>query len=224
MTELKFDAKFDCLVCLNAELPPLGFFIKYFQDIPIVGADGGAVRLFEKGIIPDYVVGDLDTFRSAKIEKHFQNAEIIFNPDQEINDFEKALILAEQKGFLNILVLGFQGGELDHTLNNWSILIKFFNKLNLCIYDNGNYGIPLNESFTMETKSGELISLIPQPKARLKTQNLRWNLTNEVLELGYREGARNIATGPNITIEILEGALLLFLRARLPYCYRKEKI
>jgi len=223
MTHLKFDSKFDCLVCLNAEIPPLGFFIKYFPDIPIVGADGGAVRLFEKGIIADYVVGDLDTFSNARIEKHFKNSEIIFNPDQEINDFEKALIFVEQKGFRNILVLGFQGGELDHTLNNWSILIKYFKCLNLCLFDKGNYGIPLNESFKIETQRNELMSLIPQPKARLKTQNLRWNLESEVLELGFREGARNITTGEEVTIEILEGAVLLFLRARLPYCYRKEK-
>lgn len=223
MFNIVFDEKFDCLICLNSKLPSLGFFIKYFPDIPTIGADGGAVRLFEKGIICDYVVGDLDTFFKSNIEKYFTKSKIIYEPDQEINDFEKSLLYAQQNGYQKILVLGFHGGELEHTLNNWSIIKKYCQNLTLCIFEKGRYGIPLYQSFSVSTKTGELISIIPQPKAKLRTNNLKWNLDNEILELGYREGARNIATDNSISIELIEGQILLFIDARLPFCYRKEK-
>ncbi len=223
MFNILFDEKFDCILCLNSELPSLGFFIKYFTDTPTIGADGGAVRLFEKGLICDYVVGDLDTFFKSNIEKYFTKSKIIYEPDQEINDFEKSLIFAQHQGYQKILVLGFQGGELEHTLNNWSIIKKYSQSLTLCIFDKGRYGIPLNQSFSVSTQIGELISIIPQPRAKLRTNNLKWNLDNGILELGCREGARNVATNTSISVELIEGEILLFINARLPFCYRKAK-
>ncbi|MGB9851454.1 MAG: thiamine diphosphokinase [Candidatus Kapaibacteriota bacterium] len=224
MFKLIFDTKFDCIIALNSKLPSMGFFVKYFNTTPLIGADGGAVRLFELGIICDFVVGDLDTFGKSKIEHFFKKDQIILNPDQEINDFEKAIVFAIQKNFKNILIVGFHGGELEHTLNNWSILKKFYNKVNLCIFEDGRYAIPLDCDCTIESKIGEMISIIPQPRARLITQNLQWNLNDEVLELGVKEGARNIATSSSFSIKILEGSLLLFIDARLPFCYCKKKI
>ncbi|ROL56378.1 thiamine diphosphokinase [Bacteroidetes/Chlorobi group bacterium Naka2016] len=223
MNKLIFDSKFDCIVALNSKLPPLAFFIKYFKDTPIIGADGGAVQLFNLGIICDFVVGDLDTFHQAKIETFFQKKQIIHNPDQEINDFEKALIFANEQGYQNILIVGFHGGELEHTLNNWSILKKFQNRKNLCVYERGRYAIPLSVPFELETHFGEMISIIPQPFVKLSTKNLLWNLNNETLELGSREGARNVATDNYISINILEGSILLFIDERLPHCYRIEE-
>lgn len=223
MYNLIFDSKFDCIIALNSKLPNLSFFINYFLDLPIIGADGGAVNLFDIGIICDYVVGDLDTFRKANIEQYFQSGQIIYNPNQDINDFEKAIIFAQSKSFKNILVIGFHGGELEHTLNNWSIIKKYQDKINLCIYENGRYAIPIYYSFALKCNKDEMISIIPQPYVKLKTSNLKWNLNNEVLELGVREGARNVATESYFSIEVYEGSLLLFIEARLPYCYRKEK-
>lgn len=218
---LLFDANFDCIICLNSKIPSLGFFLQ-LNNLPIIAADGGAVRLFEIGVLPDFVVGDLDTFDASGIGKYFKNVEIIREPSQEINDFEKSLNFAIQKGFRNILIIGFQGGELEHTLNNWSVLIKFADLLNLCIYDFGRYAIPLNHSVQIDVGKYEMISIIPQPFCNITTQNLRWNLNGENLKLGEREGARNIAESSTIQIELNEGTYLLFLDARLPFCYRKK--
>lgn len=77
--------------------------------------------------------------------------------------------------------------------------------------------------FELETHFGEMISIIPQPFVKLSTKNLLWNLNNETLELGSREGARNVATDNYISINILEGSILLFIDARLPHCYRIEE-
>lgn len=222
MYKLTFDSKYDCIVSLNSESPPLGFFLN-FGDIPVIAADGGAIRLFYLGILPDYIIGDLDTFESYGMKSFFIKSEIVYLPSQEINDFEKALIFAIEKEFENVLITGFHGGLLEHTLNNWSVLQKYANRLNLCVYDQKRYAIPIDFSFEFEAHNNEIISLIPQPHALLRTQNLKWDLNGETLALGYREGARNLAIGNTIKVELIEGSILLIIDARLPFCYKKIK-
>ena len=88
--------------------------------------------------------------------------------------------------------------------------------MNLCILDNERYGIPILHSIIFNVNPGELLSLIPQPKARLTTKNLKWELNNEILELGVREGARNQASYSKVTIILHEGELILFIDSRIP--------
>lgn len=220
MFNLVFDEKFDCIISLNSENPPLGFFLN-FIGTPIIAADGGAIKLFDLGVLPDFVVGDLDTFDKYSLNEFFSKSRIIRLPSQEINDFEKALIFAIESQFKNILITGFHCGYLEHTLNNWSVLHKYSDKLNLCVYDKGRYAIPVNFSFEFESMEAEIISLIPQPQAKLLTRNLKWDLAKEILALGVREGARNIAIGKRVRVDIIEGSILLIINARLPFCYRK---
>lgn len=207
---------FDCIVALDGDLPPKKIF-KTIGKIPVFAADGAAISLFRKKIIADFVIGDLDTFFNSPLSSSFEKEKLICNPSQELNDFEKTLIFAEESGYKNILILGFHGGELEHTLNNWSILKKYSKKLNLCLLDRNRYGIPIYQSCTFNCLRNEMISLIPQPEVKISTKNLKWNLNNESLLLGAREGARNLATSDNVSIHIHYGELLLFINSRLPF-------
>jgi thiamine pyrophosphokinase len=205
--------KFDALVCLKGNIPDYGFF-SLFPEIPVYAADGAADLLLQINIVPDFIIGDLDSFSFQQTDSKTQ---IIREPDQETNDFEKILHFAGSRNLQNLLIIGFHGGDLEHTLNNWSVFVKFADKLNLCIYDNDRYGIPLLNSAGIATSPGEIISLIPQPACRLSTKNLKWELNDEILELGKREGARNVALANNVIIEIHYGGLLLFVNKRLPF-------
>lgn len=209
--------KFECIIALDGDLPTKKT-IDTLGKVPILAADGSAISLMKRSIIADYIIGDLDTFRSNPLSKNFEIEKQIYLPSQELNDFEKTLRFAMKLGYRNILIIGFHGGELEHTLNNWSVLRKYQKKLNLCLLDGRRYGIPLTQSCNFTCQKNELISLIPQPIVKLTTKNLKWNLKNETLELGVREGARNIATSDNVTLTIHSGELLLFIDARLPFC------
>jgi thiamine pyrophosphokinase len=212
--EIDFDKNFDAIVCLDADLPGKEVFER-LSGLPKLAADGSAIKLYKMGIIPNFVIGDLDTFNQSGYSEFFKAESIIYNPEQETNDFEKTLIFASGKLFQNILIFGFHGGELEHTLNNWSVLMKFALRLNLYIYDRKRFGIPVFTSIRFKAKIGETISIIPQPYSIITTKNLHWNLNQEKLELGVREGARNIAENENIEIILHEGSYLLFLDDRL---------
>lgn len=192
------------------------------KGLVLFAADGAGLKLYDMGITPDYIIGDLDSIDTYQKDSiinsgSYLNSKVIFKPSQETNDFEKNLVFAKSLGYKNLLIMGFHGGELEHTLNNWSVFRKFSYKLNLCIYDTGRYGISINKSTKLIVKKGELISLIPQSKVKLTTNGLHWELKEETLELGIREGARNIAKNEEISLTIIKGELILFFDERLPF-------
>ncbi len=206
---------FDAIICLNGTLPSAEVF-QHFADRPLIAADGAAAVLHAMGIVPEFVVGDLDSVPSDVLEQLRSFSEIIHDPDQDSNDFEKALRFATSMVWRRLLVTGLHGGDLEHTLNNWSVLMRHGRDLSLVALDRDRYGIPLYGSITFEAEPGELLSLIPQPEARLTTRGLVWSLTNETLTLGTREGARNRAAEDRVHIDLHEGALFFFCEAAPP--------
>ncbi len=208
--------KFDVILCLDGDLPEPSI-LRNLCTVEIVAADGAGLKLIDMKIKPNVIIGDLDTFYQRPMSNSIEDIVFIQIADQETNDFEKALKYIINYGFGNVLIVGFHGGELEHTLNNWSILKKYSDNLNLCVYDKGRYAIPVKHSFKMHCKKNEIISIVPQPFALLETNGLKWELNNEILELGYREGIRNIAKQEIIEIKINKGEILLFIDARLPF-------
>lgn len=218
MQQLSFEEKgFDAVITLDADLPDRNIFGQ-LSEATLLAADGSANHLLKLGIIPKYIVGDMDSFLDNDYNNISDNCTLIRDSDQETNDFEKTLIFASSLGFKNILIVGFHGGALEHSLNNWSVFARFSRKLNLCIFDKGRYGISINQSTEIKIRKQEIVSLIPQTEAKISTQNLKWSLSEEILKIGGREGARNISLADDIKIEIFYGELIMFIDSRLPYC------
>lgn len=217
MRKISFPAgrEYSAVICLNANLPTKDIF-ELVSGIPVIVADGAAIQLIDMGIEPTLVIGDMDSFALAPHHADIDKSKLLVIPDQETNDFEKILLYCLRKNLKDLLILGFHGGELEHTLNNWSVFKKYSRRLNMCIFDKNRYGIPINESIEIYVNVNEIISLLPQPKVKLTTKNLEWELKNEELELGVREGARNVAIAEQVVLELHEGELLLFINQRLP--------
>ena len=216
MTPLRFtEPSFDAVIVLNGDLPDLTV-LEQLADVPFVAADGAADTLVRLGVMPEFVVGDLDSISVETLRHIDAMAEIVVEPDQDSNDFEKSLRFAQSQLWRRLLVLGLHGGDLEHTLNNWSVLMRYGQQLSLCAYDRGRYAIPMFSSFLHTPTEGELLSLIPQPLARLTTQGLQWDLQDEPLALGTREGARNRAIAEHVHITIHDGSLLFICDARFP--------
>ena len=220
---------FDCVVVLNSELNilseillPINKILEINKKIIIIAADGAFHKLAEINIPPNYVIGDLDSIDNNYIlsnKEKYLKTQFIKLEEQETNDFEKCLQFIYNNKYKNVLVLGLDGGLLEHTLNNWSVFNKFSNKLNLIAYNSKRYAFSISNDININLEENEIVSLIPSNRCRLTTQNLKWELNSEYLELGVREGARNITTNNEIIIKIEEGSLLFFCDERLPFCY-----
>ncbi len=175
----------------------------------MIAADGAAASLAASGILPDVMIGDLDS-GAADVERlRSAGVEVIDVPDQERNDLEKALALAAGRGHTRITVIGAAGGMTDHTLNNFSVLARFADRLRIRIVENRAQGFLLQDGLRLEARAGDRISLIPLPDVTLTTDGLVWELRAERLTYGAREGASNRAAGDTITVEVHAGTVLV---------------
>ncbi len=216
MNKVEFTEKFDAIICLDGILPEYEFFRK-FKNIPIFCADGAVLKLIDMKIGYEKVIGDLDTLQKKGRIDEIPDSKKVYLPEQETNDFEKTLNYVHKLGSKRILITGFHGGELEHSLNNWSVLMKYQSKLSLCIYENSRYAIPVSKSIILPVEKGEIVGLIPQPKAKLTTKDLKWELQDKILELGKREGARNEALSEKAEIVVKDGSILVFINSRIPF-------
>ena len=202
----------NALIVCNGKSPGKRLLNKWTKECNLViAADGGAKTLIKSGIIPDFIVGDMDSFEPEIPH----NLIIIHDTDQETNDLEKALTLAKKRGAKRALITGATGLRTDHTLKNLSVLQKFSSKFrDLIIEDRYISFRVIPKNFTLEhIKSGTIISLFPMSgKVKgIKTKGLLYPLNDEELENGKRDGSSNEAISDTISIEYTSGSLLLMI-------------
>ena len=206
----------DCIVVLQGSKPDLEFF-SFFPNSLIIATDGAANDLLALGITPGVVIGDMDSFDPSVVKNEIGT--IIYEDSQENNDFEKAMVYALKQKCSSILIWGMHGGDFEHTLNNTSVLWKFTGSFSQITIVDSMSRIAVPVFFNMvcgECKEQEVVSLIPFPDTHLTTYGLQWNLNEEVLELGVREGARNRVVEPSISLILKRGRLLFFCDSRFP--------
>lgn len=199
------------LILCNGDPPSEQLFreCRKYADY-LIAADGGgniALRLNAK---PDVVIGDLDSFKNTK-EHSF---EIVFEPDQESNDLEKALKLAKEKQATHVDILGATGLRVDQTLKNLSVFKQFHSEFEeLRLKDNFGEIRLLESTFKDEFETGTLISLFPLSGkvSGITTQGLKYPLKNEALENGVRDGSSNEVVDSPVCITHKKGDLLMFI-------------
>ncbi len=109
-----------CVVLANGEYGPLEEYraVVCADDI-IICADGGANYAYEMGLIPAYIVGDMDSIRPEVKEFYARQTVVKKYPRRkDFTDTQLALSLAEELGADEVLFLGTLGKRLDHTLSN----------------------------------------------------------------------------------------------------------
>jgi thiamine pyrophosphokinase len=201
---------------LARELAPIS---KFF-----VCADSGAEHARKLDLVPDAVVGDFDSVTYGTLN-HFEdkNCEIVEIPDQESNDFEKALhyiwerfqnLSPTEKVDMTVFILGMTGGRTDHALANFSVMLRYTDLFKSMIsFELGaehRFLTTANNNCKIDCEIGTTISLTPFGEARrIVTENLQYPLSGETLLLGMREGLSNFSTGSPVTIAIESGALLV---------------
>ncbi|MBY0293357.1 MAG: thiamine diphosphokinase [Alphaproteobacteria bacterium] len=192
------------ILCLNGDLPPRDFFETL--SLPIIAADGAANKLHKLGITPNVVIGDLDS-----IDPHLE-VERIYMEDQSRCDYEKSMDYLTHHGLLPTVIVGSSGGDLDHILNNINVFMT-------CPSGNLLYAPPLYGSVISQPQTFlrlpiyTKVSLIGLPQARLITQGLKWDLTNQTLCFPGFNACFNRTNENRISIQVLEGQILFLAHA-----------
>jgi len=200
------------LILANGKSPSKRLFQKILVSADLfICADGGANTAARFGCTPDLIIGDFDSIKKKTIE-HFSNVDMKRLQDQNSTDLEKALTAALQKKCKEIVVLGATGGRLDHALGNLSALIKFSGKVHIIFIDNTGKFIAVHQSIEFCFPVGTIISLLPLSRCSgIVTKGLKWNLKNELLELGVRESTSNVVVSSPVNINVRKGNLIIFV-------------
>lgn len=194
--------KFKSILCLNGDLPPRDFFQ---WDLPIVAADGALHALLARHINPDMVIGDFDSINQALLTLHPHQ----HIPDQSSTDFEKCLAYLKARELLPAIILGVQGGVIDHVLHN----INLFTQTDSIFYAPPIIGFTVKSGQVehLEAPLGTKISLFGMPSAVVESQGLKWELHHASLVFPGQNSCFNRFNQASVTITVKEGCLLVLL-------------
>ena len=119
------------LIC-NGEKPKT-WLKKWAQKVDFVlAADGGADGALTAGIMPDAVIGDLDS-ASSRARQTFKNIPFIHVKRQDNTDLEKALDWLTLQQFDECFIVGATGGRLDFTLGNFLSVLPYLSKIKITV-------------------------------------------------------------------------------------------
>ena len=178
----------------------------------IVCCDGAADRLIATGIIPNAIVGDMDSL-SSNLKDRFASI-IHTNSCQETNDLTKAFDFALLQNPEKIVILGATGIREDHSLGNISLLLIYAQKSTTPVEMWTNNGIfyPIWEDKTFSVTKGCNVSLIALDSGvRIKSYGLKYPL-EEVIFDSWWKGTLNECEGDEFTLHFIEkGKILVFI-------------
>lgn len=178
----------------------------------VIVLDSAIDRVLELGIKVDVLLGDFDRgFDAEKYKEAQYPIEIIHAPNQDKTDLEKAYDYVIERKIPAANVVWATGKRPDHTLNNFSTLVKYRNFLKIVVLDDYSKSYLLPNTFSKWYTKNTIISLMPIGKVEnISTTNLQFTLENETLEMGYRSGTSNhVVEDGIVSISHKKGDLLL---------------
>lgn len=205
------------------EFPLLNKSIMKYISHEIIALDGAAEILYKMNIVPQVIIGDLDTITPVTLE-YFQNinVEIIKLDDQESTDLDKGINHALSLGATEIIISNAVGGRADHTIYNYRILKKYYDKLHnmkiITLRDCMQY---FEDSVVKVTAQVDRpIAVLSFPKAVVKSSGLLYELDGIEVEIGGKESSSNKMIAETVTIDISGKGLVIYpLDARIDVTY-----
>ena len=201
-----------CIILANGK-PPSKNVITYFQKNgfeTLICADGGANSALKLGLIPDYIIGDLDSTDKAVLNNFKTKSTIINYKRQTDTDVEKCLKFALKNKFKEALLVGVTGNRLDHTFCNLGIVFKFFHQINISLVAENSYLKPYTGKQELKTFKGETISLYGfDRKTKITSKGLKYPLKDVSLSFGEKESTSNIATSNLLQLTISSGIIFV---------------
>jgi len=215
------------VIFANGELPDLDAArALLLPDDYLIAADGGANYLLKMGILPEIVIGDLDSIDEDTLFD-LTSAEVEikqYSEDKDETDIELALRYAVELQPSAILIVGALGGRLDQTLANLSVLTDpTLPSIDIRMDDGVEEVFFCRASASkggqaeVQGRSGDTVSLIPWhgPVEAVQIEGLKWPLYGETLFSDKSRGISNEMVNGTASIRIQSGLLLVVHRRQV---------
>lgn len=132
--------------------------IKY-SEYDIYCADGGANHAYSLGVIPELILGDLDSITEEAVS-HYKKLGVKFEKFPVSKDFTDGELILEKvtTEYKEVLILGGLGGRTDHFLTNLNLLEKY---QNITYEDENEIIFWVKKEMEICGQRGKTISFIP---------------------------------------------------------------
>ena len=184
-------------VVLNGQMPKEKNLINQIQSADyIIAVDGSGNTLIDLNIIPDVIIGDLDSINSIKDK----NIEFVKTEDQSKTDFRKTLEWCIEKNILEISIYGISGKSDDHFLGNYYTLNDFGTIIKWTAYTDFSFISPCKGTKEFESFSGQKVSLFCMTgESIINSKNLEYPLKSYHLKPSDK-AVRNISVSTKFSI------------------------
>lgn len=166
----------------------------------VIAADGGANLCKEHGVIPQFIVGDLDSVHRETLD-FFKDSEVVRLEDQNKTDLEKALAYAKEMGAGTIYVFGALGGSVDHTMAN----ILSLSPQSIIRDESHDVHVVENELQITGDREDVVSVIALSSVSGLSYEGLKWSAP-EMVNAGWI-GARNRLKSTSATIRLKKGRI-----------------
>jgi len=111
------------LVFTGGEGPSRDAIEKELKEADLTAAADSGLLLAERlGVVPDLIVGDMDSIPDPDILRRYPDSELqVFARDKDYTDTELAIEALRGRGCSRVGVIGGGGGRLDHLLGIFSL-------------------------------------------------------------------------------------------------------
>jgi thiamine pyrophosphokinase len=180
----------------------------------VIAADGGVDRAHSLGLRVDVAIGDFDSVTpgglaaaeaaGARVERH--------PVAKDATDLELALDAALALRPARILVVGSDGGRLDHLLGSLLLLAdeRYADVQVDAVLGRTSVAV-VRGTRTLAGAEGDLVSLLPVHGTAegVTTEGLAYPLRGETLPAGTSRGTSNVLTAPQARVTVERGCLLV---------------
>ncbi|MDD5088194.1 MAG: thiamine diphosphokinase [bacterium] len=177
----------------------------------LIALDGGLERLRRWGVVPEHVVGDLDSVTPATLAwARTAGAKIHRRPSPDEPDVSKGMALCQWLGFRHLAVVGFTGDRPDHMLAVLDMALKATGSVEL--FTDELVYLPLvgSKKQIITVPQGHLISWFGYPVAeKCSLTGVRWPFRNRTLRMSGFYSLSNEPAAEEVHLSQQRGRSLL---------------
>jgi len=176
----------------------------------IVCCDGSTESLLLSGMLPDAIVGDLDSLSDELVTRFADR--IHLDESQDTNDLTKAVTWCSENGYNDIVIVGATGKREDHTLGNVSLLADYIEEVNVIMVTDTGIFRPLLKGTVILSFPGQQVSIFSiDPGTEVTSHGLRYPLTRSRIT-NWWFATLNEALGDSFSLEFSDGRLIVYLK------------
>lgn len=183
----------------------------------VIAVDGGANLLKKRGILPNVIIGDLDSIDNETLEFFKQHSvEVIkFPKEKDETDCELAIKYATDKGAKNIEIINFLGERIDMIFALYGLLKKFNIDITLISEKLESSIVKKGQVLEKNVNIGETWSFVPLCSSKFTIEGFKYPFDGK-MNIENPIGVSNETTKEMIKVKVYEGEVIYFRWKKKP--------